>query len=133
MNIKIKTFATSIIISAFSSFLVAEERVTQQLATGNEHYALCLSDDPHENLRCMMIVGNIAFQGRPIALRTKNGEACFGNPKLASYRMDLNQLKDIVLKYYRDNPAIRHMNAFIMTAKAISLQVQGCEIAIPDQ
>lgn len=130
--IKIITFFTLFFIIIHDN-VGAQDRAVSPTLTGNMHYAQCTSAISQDYLQCMFVVGSIAFSGRPISLKLENGQPCFGNDQGSTYGMNLEQMKDIVVSYYRTYPETRHLDAYFLTALALSRQVSGCEIAIPSE
>lgn len=126
-------FLIGFLFFAYPGDSAAQEPLSRPTFTGNVHYAQCTSTISQDNLQCMLVVGNIAFLGWPISLKLGNGQPCFGNDQGSTYGMNLEQMRDIVINFYRSAPEIRHLDAYFLTALALSRQVSGCEIAIPSE
>lgn len=77
--------------------------------TGNDLYDFCTSKDSSKQLLCLGLVTGY-FEGM------QAGYECGTDPKITR-----QQLRDIVVKFLRDNPAERHRPGAVLAARAYFL------------
>lgn len=92
--------------------------------TGNDLYRACTLSETGRStpatVRCFLYVGDVAFGRSVVVFEDAGGGSCFPQG------VNLEQLKDIVFAYLRDNPGRRHINATNLTVEAIIQAFPAC-------
>lgn len=101
-----------------------------QIVTGNDLLRVCetpVSDlnGPEQQLHCTVFIGDI-FYGRVwreiVSIEDAQGNKCLPEG------VNLGQLKDISIKYLRDNPQVRHNFAEGLVLKSILEAFPNCTV-----
>lgn len=119
-------FALCCLLAASASAAPA----TPRILSGNDLLQVCETpaldpDQATQNIRCLYFVGDIVF-GKGwrelISIEDAQGKKCIPEG------VNVGQLKDISIKYLRDNPQVRHNGAEALVLQSILQAFPNCKV-----
>jgi len=114
--------------SAFPVLVVAQsrdfpqKRIDPEKFTGNDLFALCEAEDDRQ-VACWLVIGDTVFEKTGILIRKADGTKCYPEG------FNLGQGIDIVRKYLKENPEIRHLNGYQLVLRAILRAFPECTLS----
>jgi Rap1a immunity proteins len=103
---------------------------TPKISTGNDLLRVCETpasdpNGPEEQLHCTLFVGDIFF-GRAwretVSIEDAQGNKCLPEG------VNVRQLKDISVKYLRENPQVRHESAASLVMMSVLKAFPNCKV-----